>query len=482
MENEALPKKRSDRRILVVDDEVIIRESLAECLAGEGFDVDVASSAEQALEMALESPYDVCLCDIQLPGKDGLQLLDQLGKSSPETHVMLITAYGTVETAVEAFQRGAHDYILKPVLFDELIEKLRKLFATRQMALENQWLRRELHRVESQTEIVGDGPEMREVFRLVDRVAPTGSTVLITGESGTGKELIARRIHQVAHALDEEGNRLPRSRDSRKPPARMIAVNCAAIPKDLLENQLFGHRKGAFTGADRDQPGVFLHAGAGTVFLDEVAELNPALQAKLLRAIEQKEVFPVGANEPVKFEARIITATNKDLAKMVETGQFREDLYYRLGVFVIRLPSLRQRREDIPALVEHFIIRHGQSMGKRIAGISHEALSLLRNAKWRGNVRELENTIQRALIMGDGPLIRVEDLPADLAPETEDPNAVDSLEEAVRRFERRHIERVMSLYPDKKEAARKLDMALSSLYRRIAELGLNPDGSRVTGP
>lgn len=475
MEPETSENRQDEKKILVVDDEVLIRETLAECLTGEGFNVDVAASAEQAMEMAGASHYDVCLCDIQLPGKDGLQLLDHLGKANPETHVMLITAYGAVETAVEAFQRGAHDYIIKPVILDELIEKLKKLFNHRQIALENQWLRRELNRVESANEIIGGSGAMKEVFRLVDRVSPTGSTVLITGESGTGKELVARRIHQIAQASEEDSTKQPRSRDQRKPPARMIAVNCAAIPKDLLENQLFGHRKGAFTGADRDQPGVFLHAGTGTVFLDEVAELNPALQAKLLRAIEQKEVFPVGANEPVRFEARILTATNKDLSKMVETGQFREDLFYRLNVFVLRLPSLRERREDIPALVEHFIVRHGRTMGKRIAGISHDAMMLLRNAKWRGNVRELENTIQRALILCDGPLIRVEDLPTDLAGEMDDPAAVDSLEEAVRRFEKRHLERILGLYPDKKEASRKLDMALSSLYRKISELGLNPD-------
>ncbi len=479
MESENQDKRREGKRILVVDDEILIRETLAECLTGEGFDVDVAPSAEAAMEMATLSHYDVCLCDVHLPGKDGLQLLDYLGKSSPETHVMLITAYGAVETAVEAFQRGAHDYIIKPVILDELIEKLKKLFNHRQIALENQWLRRELNRVESATEIIGAGTGMKDVFRLVDRVAPTNSTVLITGESGTGKELIARRIHQIAQARDEENAKSLRSRDPRKPPARWIPVNCAAIPRDLLENQLFGHRKGAFTGADKDQPGVFLHAGSGTVFLDEVAELNPSLQAKLLRAIEQKEVFPVGANEPVRFEARILTATNKDLSKMVETGQFREDLYYRLGVFVLRLPPLRERREDIPALVEYFIVRHGQNMGKRIAGISHEGMTILRNAKWKGNVRELENTIQRALILCDGPLIRAEDLPADLACETDDPNAVDSLEEAVRRFEKRHIERMMALYPDKKEAARKLDMALSSLYRRITELGVNPEPGKT---
>ncbi len=466
-------------RILLVDDEILIRETLAECLAGEGYDVSVAPSAEKAMELASKSFFDICLCDIQLPGKNGLQLLDHLALTTPETHVLLITAYGAVETAVEAFQRGAHDYLIKPILLDELIEKITKLLEHRRIAQENRWLRRELHRVEAVDEIIGTGPEMRALFRLVEKVAPTGSTVLINGESGTGKELIARRIHQIANPedpIDAKTEVRAGSRDPRKLPSRWIAVNCAAIPKDLLENQLFGHRKGAFTGADRDQPGVFLHAGTGTVFLDEVAELNPALQAKLLRAIEQKEVFPVGANEPIQFHARIVTATNKDLKKLVESGQFREDLYYRLSVIVLAISPLRDRREDIPALVELFIGRHSRKMGKRIVGIDHDAMRILRNARWKGNVRELENTIQRAVILCDDPLIRIEDLPADLVEETDDPGAVDSLDAAVMRFEKRHIQRILNIYPDKKEAAKRLDMALSSLYRRISELGIAPEG------
>lgn len=466
-------------RILVVDDEVLIRETLAECLSGEGYDVTMAGSAEKAMELASKSFFDICLCDIQLPGKNGLQLLDHLARTTPETHVLLITAYGAVETAVEAFQRGAHDYLIKPILLDELTGKITQLLEHRRIAQENRWLRRELHRVEAVDEIIGTGPEMRALFRMVERVAPTGSTVLINGESGTGKELIARRIHQLANPeepVDGKNESRSGARDPRKLPARWIAVNCAAIPKDLLENQLFGHRKGAFTGADRDQPGVFLHAGTGTVFLDEVAELNPALQAKLLRAIEQKEVFPVGANEPTQFHARILTATNKDLKKLVEAGQFREDLYYRLSVIVLTISPLRDRREDIPALVEHFINRHSRKMGKRIVGIDHDAMRILRNARWKGNVRELENTIQRAVILCDDPLIRIADLPADLVEETDDPAAVDSLDAAVMRFEKRHIQRILALYPDKKEAAKRLDMALSSLYRRISELGIAPDG------
>jgi DNA-binding NtrC family response regulator len=444
-------------RILVVDDEAVIRDTLAEFLVSEGFVVDGCASAEEALERAAERAYDLALCDVQLPGLDGLELLERLLKISPRTFVLLITAYATVESAVEAFQRGAHDYLMKPILLDEVLGKIRRMLAYRDLYQENQDLRRELNRRHDPEQIVGRGPSMRRVFDLVHKVGPARSIVLITGESGTGKELIARAIH----------------RQGPDPHARFIAVNCAAIPNDLLENQLFGHRKGAFTGADRDSAGVFVHAGAGTVFLDEIAELPAATQAKLLRAIEQKEVLPVGANEPVRVEARVLAATNKDLRKQVDLGRFRDDLFYRLNVVTIDLPPLRERREDIPDLVEFLLSKHVRELGKRITGVTHETMQLLRACPWRGNVRELDNVLQRAVILGEGPLVTPADLPPDLAPQESDPSAVDELGEAVRRFERQHIERILRQTPDKKEAARRLGMGLSSLYRRIGELGIH---------
>jgi DNA-binding NtrC family response regulator len=443
-------------RILVVDDESLIRETLAEFLASEGFVVDACGSAEEALRRAAERAYDIAVCDVQLPGLDGLELLERLLKISPRTFVLLITAYATVESAVEAFQRGAHDYLMKPILLAEVLGKIRRMLAYRDLYQENQDLRRELNRRHDSEQIVGRGPAMRRVFDLVRKVGPARSIVLITGESGTGKELIARAIHRVG----------------QDPDARFIAVNCAAIPNDLLENQLFGHRKGAFTGADRDSAGVFVHAGAGTVFLDEIAELSAATQAKLLRAIEQKEVLPVGANEPVRVEARVLAATNKDLRKQVEQGRFRDDLFYRLNVVTIDLPPLRERRDDIPDLVEFLLAKHARVLGKRITGVTHETMQLLRACPWRGNVRELDNVLQRAVILGEGPLVTPADLPPDLAPQADDASAVDDLGEAVRRFEKQHIERVVRQTPDKREAARKLGMGLSSLYRRIGELGI----------
>jgi DNA-binding NtrC family response regulator len=447
---------RATANILIVDDEPIIRESLAEFLAQEGFAVTACGSAEEALARARDTRFDLALCDVQLPGLDGLQLLDRLLKISPDTFVLLITAYGTVENAVTAFRSGAHDYLMKPILLDEVHAKIRRLLDYRKTFLENQWLRRELNRDAAADFVVGASPAMKRVMEIVRKVAPTPSTVLIVGESGTGKEIVARAIHRQAAGAD----------------ARFLAVNCAAIPNDLLENQLFGHRRGAFTGADRDQPGVFVHAAGGTVFLDEIGELPLATQAKLLRAIEQKEVLPVGANEPVAVEARILAATNKNLAREVEAGRFREDLYYRLNVVSIPLPPLRERREDIPELVQHLLARHARTLGKRITGVSHEAMQLLLACPWKGNIRELDNALQRAAILGEGPLLTPDDQPPDLAPRPDDPGLVDDLGEAVRRFEKQHIERVLRRTPDKKEAARKLGVGLSSLYRRISELGI----------
>jgi DNA-binding NtrC family response regulator len=460
-----MPARPKAANILVVDDERLIRETLAEYLSGEGFRVTATGEPREALERAAAEPFDVALCDVQLPGMDGIELLERLGKVSPQTFVLLITAYGTVENAVEAFQRGAHDYLMKPILLDEVRNKIRRLLSYRAAFLENQWLRRELNREHSPDSIIGRSPPMQRVFETVRKVARARSTVLLTGESGTGKELIARALHDQGPDRDE----------------RFVAVNCAAIPNDLLENQLFGHRKGAFTGADRDQAGVFVHAGAGTVFLDEIAELALATQAKLLRAIEAKEVLPVGANEPVSVSARVLAATNKDLRREVAEGRFREDLFYRLNVVTIELPPLRDRREDIPDLVDFLLSRHARTLGKRITGVSHEAMQLLLSCPWKGNVRELDNALQRAVILGEGPVIIPEDLPPDLAPVEGDPFQAEALDEAVSRFERLHIERMLRRYPDKKEAAKRLNMGLSSLYRKIAELGIQAPTQATSG-
>jgi DNA-binding NtrC family response regulator len=448
-----MPQSRA--AVLVCDDEPLIRDTLAEFLANEGFTVEAVGSGEDAARRAADRFFDVVLCDVNLPGIDGIETLHRILAVNPETFVLLITAYGTVESAVEAFQRGAQDYLMKPILLDEVLGKIRRLLRLRELNQENQWLRRQLHQTQPTDAVVGHSAAMAKLYDLARRVAPTKSTVLIQGESGTGKEVLARYIHEQAKG------------------ERFVAVNCAAIPNDLLENQLFGHRKGAFTGADRDSPGVFVHAGDGTVFLDEIAELPLATQAKLLRAIEQKEVMPVGANEPIRVEARIIAATNKSLAERVEVGLFRDDLFYRLNVVTFKLPPLRERRDDIPELVEFLLAKHARTLNKPVAGVSHEAMRLLIACPWKGNVRELDNALQRAVILGDGPLVTPIDLPPDLAPVLDDPSLVDDLTQAVKRFERRHIERILRQAPDKKEAAKRLGIGLSSLYRKIDELNVD---------
>jgi DNA-binding NtrC family response regulator len=440
--------------VLVCDDEPLIRDTLAEFLGHEGFDVEAVGTGEAAVARAAARFFDVVLCDVNLPGIDGIETLQRILTVNPETFVLLITAYGTVESAVEAFQRGAQDYLMKPILLDEVLGKIRRLLKLRDLNRENQWLRRELHQKQPADAVVGHSPAMARLYDLARRVAPTKSTVLIQGESGTGKEVLARYIHEQSGG------------------ERFLAVNCAAIPNDLLENQLFGHRKGAFTGADRDQPGVFVHAGEGTVFLDEIADLSLATQAKLLRAIEQKEIMPVGANEPVRVEARIIAATNRGLAAEVQGGRFREDLFYRLNVVTLQLPPLRDRREDIPELVEFLLAKHVKALNKRIAGVSHEAMRILMACPWKGNVRELDNALQRAVILGDGPLVTPGDLPPDLAPILDDPSLVDDLTQALKRFEKMHIERILRQTANKKEAAERLGIGLSSLYRKIDELNV----------
>jgi DNA-binding NtrC family response regulator len=449
---------RKDVSILVVDDEELIRESLSEYLEEEGFDVLSLGSGEEAIVQLGKRFFDVLICDINLPGIDGVEVLQRLQRISPETFVVLITAYATVETAVEAFQRGAQDYLIKPILFDEVTEKVRRLIRVRDLKLENQFLRRELNREVHADFIVGTSPAMQTLYAMARKAAPTGTTILIQGESGTGKEILARYIHKAAYADGEE--------------FRFLPVNCAAMPADMIESTLFGQRRGVTVNTDKDLHGVFVHAGRGTVFLDEIGELPPAVQAKLLRVIEQKEVLPLGANEPVVVQARIIAATNKDLQKEVDQGTFRNDLYYRLNVVSLRLPPLRERKADIPELVEHFLKKQGTRLNKRVQGLTHDAMKALMNHPWRGNLRELENTIERALILTDSPLIGPADLPPDLDHRAVDPNIIDDLNLAIEHYEKMHIERLLKQTPDKRDCAKRLNIGLSSLYRKIESLGI----------
>ena len=440
-------------RVLIVDDEEIIASTLQEFLSGEGYEVAVAGDGPSALETLERFEPDVALCDIQLPGIDGLELLERLLLVRPELLVLIITAYATVETAVAAFRRGAHDYLMKPVIFDELLSKLDRLIHFRRLTLENQAMRRQLHTSVDLATLVGSSEPMRLVKTLIRKIGPTRSNVLITGESGTGKELVARALHA----------------QGREPDTPFLAINCAAIPHDLLESQLFGHVRGAFTGADRDRGGLFVAAGRGTVFLDEIGELPLATQAKLLRVIEAKEVLPVGATRAEGVAARVVAATNKDLAAEAAAGRFRADLFYRLNVVAIQLPPLRDRRDDIPALIAVLLDRHARALGRRIDGVDNAAIRRLSAAAWRGNVRELGNAVERAIILGDGPTLTVDDFPADLVAGTS-PGAetTDDLRAALDRFEKEHIRRILDQSGgDKREAARRLGLGLSSLYRKL---------------
>ncbi len=454
MTTRATPTRLVSRgRVLIVDDEDVIASTLQEFLQGEGYEVAVAPDAPTALASIERFEPDVALCDVQLPGVDGLELLDRLLKVRPELLVLIITAYATVENAVAAFRRGAHDYLMKPVLFDELLTKLDRLMRVRTLTRENQALRRQLHAPVAVEMLVGQSPPMREVKTLIRKLGPTRSNVLIGGESGTGKELVARALH----ALGPE------------PDAPFLAINCAAIPNELLENQLFGHVRGAFTGADRDRSGLFVAAARGTVFLDEIGELPLATQAKLLRAIEAKEVLPVGATRAEPVAARVVAATNKDLAAEVDAGRFRADLYYRLNVISIHLPPLRDRRDDIPDLIAVLLDRHARTLGRRVDGVDNAAIRRLTAAPWKGNVRELGNALERAVILGENPILTAADFPADLVAHPDDPDG-DDLRAALDRFERDHIRRVLDRSAgDKREAARRLGLGLSSLYRKLED-------------
>lgn len=451
------PKPRFVPPLLIVEDESIIRASLAEYLQGEGFEVATAGSCRDALGLVRERNFLVAICDVRLPDGDGLELCKRMQQLSPRLFVLIITAYATVENAVAAFQAGASDYLVKPVLFDDLRHKLERLFQYHELVLENQALHRELARQDRFNELVGSSEALRSVQDQIRKVAVTNCNVLLEGETGTGKELFARVIH----------------RSGPKSDAKFLPVHCAARSEELLEAQLFGRRRGSGGADESDQPGALLHAGDGTVFLDEIAALPMGTQAKLLRAIEFGEVIPVGQAEPVKVRARIIAATTRDLLREVSDQHFHEDLFYRIHGVRIRIPPLRERLDDIPELVEFFLARHTQNLGKRVANVSAETMRLLMSANWKGNVRQLDNAIERAVIMCDGTCVEPRDLPPDLlgvGPLLPDS---DDLRAALGHYERLHIGRVLRQCPDKREAAKRLGLGLSSLYRKIEEHGLD---------
>ncbi len=445
-------------KILVVEDEELMRSILRQLLEDEGYDVLSASNAEAALEIFASADIDVTLTDIKMPGIDGLELLTRIRAVDDDALVIVMTAYSSVDSAISALRRGVYDYVTKPFVNEDLLKTVRNALRTKSLTRENRALKRELDRQFGFSEIIGTSPALKQVFDVVEKVANTTAGILIQGESGTGKELIARAVHFYSGRADRS----------------FLAVNCGALPESLLESELFGHVKGAFTGAVGEKKGLFRAADGGTLFLDEIAEMPMALQVKLLRALQEQEVLPVGSATPVRFDARIIAATNKNLEGEVAEGRFREDLFYRLNVIEIDLPPLRERREDIPLLARHFAAKIARAQSAADKALTPDAMRALVGYHWPGNVRELENAVERAFILS-GDEIDVAALPPKIAAdssralEMRDPEGVRAtLEET----ERRHIIEVLrSVDDDKNRAATILGIDLSTLYRKMKKYG-----------
>ncbi|HET9978627.1 MAG TPA: sigma-54 dependent transcriptional regulator [Burkholderiaceae bacterium] len=451
--------------VLVVDDEPAIRQVLCSAIGKAGYTVDSAASAGEALAKLEATPFDVVLSDIFMPVTDGIELLKQARAKGHAATFIMVTAFASVDSAIDAIKAGAWDYITKPVRNEEIVRRLVQIDAMRGLREENRSLRRLVLGGEG-TEFAFASPSMKTVERLLTRVAPTDSTVLVTGESGTGKGVAARRLHELSTRRD----------------GPFVPVNCAAIPENLIESELFGHTKGAFTSADRARKGLFLQADHGTIFLDEIGELPLSMQTKLLHVLEAKEVRAVGGEASRKIDVRIVAATNRDLPAMVRDGRFREDLFFRLSVFQIVMPPLRERREDLSGLIDHLLARRVQSPGApgRLE-LDAEAEDLLISFAWPGNVRQLENVLHRAAILADGGRIRVGDLPPEVsringATHAPPAAAIDSgeglLRERVRRFELQLIRRAIDeAGGDRRAAAQRLGIGLSSLYRKLEEAG-----------
>jgi two-component system response regulator AtoC len=386
------------KRVLIVDDEENFRHMLSVILKKEGYDVDAASNGEEALQKITLSPYDQVLCDIRMPKMDGLDFLNEAKKAGVDATIIMMSAYGTVDIAIEAIKLGAYDYISKPFKPDEVILTLKKAEERERLRRENELLRKEVKKEYSFENIISKNKQMQKMFEVITKVAQYKSTILITGESGTGKELVARALH---YNTDRAQN-------------PFVAVNCGAIPENLLESELFGHAKGAFTDAIRTKKGLFEEADGGTLFLDEIGELPPQLQVKLLRVLQEGEIRRIGESKPIQVDVRIVAATVKDLVKEVNEGRFRDDLFYRINVLPIHIPPLRERNEDVPLLTAHFIRKYSQAMSKNVVGIDSRALEALMNYKWYGNVRELENTIERAIVLADRENIEMENLPLEI--------------------------------------------------------------------
>jgi DNA-binding NtrC family response regulator len=442
--------------VLIVDDEANVRKVLTALLEQAGYRTSPAASGEEALDLVRAQDPDLVLTDLRMPGMDGLELLRTLREEFPEIPVVLLTAHGTVEAAVEAMKRGAHDFLTKPFDKEQVVQVLAKALAQAERS------RREFQGPiarDARCGIVGSGPAMETVFHLVERLAPTPSTVLVTGETGTGKELVAEALHRLS----------PRAEGS------LVRINCGALPDNLVEAELFGHEKGAFTGADRSKPGRFELADGGTLFLDEVGELPPPAQVKVLRVLQDGVVDRVGGTEPRQVDARLIAATNKDLEEAVRAGSFREDLLYRLRVVEIRVPPLRERLEDVPPLAEFFLDKHARRLGRARPGISPGAVAALASREWPGNVRELENAVERAMLLTDATVLEPADFGLEPAPAgAPREGGIKAAAKAVAaEAERRMIRAALEATEGNvTRAAEKLGLSRRGLQLKMKELGL----------
>jgi DNA-binding NtrC family response regulator len=420
--------------ILVVDDEAVIRDGLQRILHGERFRVETCKSGHAAIELLQERDYELIITDLKMPGMNGIEVLKAVKALQPDVPVIMITGYASVDTAVDAMKHGAVDYIAKPFTPDQILEKIERALEQRAVMFDEIYLRKEIKNHHGFDLFIGESREMQKVYRRIIQVAPTDSTVLITGESGTGKELVSRAIHKNSPRRD-----LP-----------FVAVDCTSLVENLLESELFGHVKGSFTGAVQTKMGLFKVADGGTLFLDEVSNISLTTQAKLLRVLQERQVTPIGSTQPVPINIHLVAATNRNLKTMIVEGTFREDLYFRLNIIPIELPPLRERKGDIPLLTSHFLRKYTEEIGKEIRGIAPEALSLLENYSFPGNVRELENIIERAVVLVEGDVIRKDDLElADAVPHGIDmphggyvPSSLEELKEMKRHIRGKAVETI----------------------------------------
>jgi DNA-binding NtrC family response regulator len=448
--------REKNYKVLVVDDDLEMCGMLFDVLKEEGFSVITTGDSLEAAKILKKEEFDVIVTDLKMKGLKGLDLLEEANKVAPMTPVIIITAFGTIESAIKAIKMGAYDYITKPFQMDEIVLTVKK-------ALENRLLKKEVIRLRKEVEsrydfhhLIGKSPSMQKIYDLIERISDTSSNVLITGESGTGKELVAKAIHY--NGVRKEG--------------RFIALNCAAIPETLLESELFGYKKGAFTDAKSDKKGLIFEANEGTLFLDEITEMPLTLQAKLLRVIEEREVRPLGETNSYPFDVRIISTSNRDIGSSIQQGRFREDLYYRLKVIDIEMPPLRERREDIPILVQHFIHKFSKELKKGVSGVSEEALKILLNYSWPGNVRELENIIQRAITLSQHEVILPEDLPPSMLQETDKNVLEKAVQEkyTIDQLEKEYIRRILvEVGGNKSKAAEILGLDRKTLYRKLQD-------------